>query len=347
MAMLQNAVFPNSLELKLNTLTPLYTGGVAMNGEQVHPSGLLGGIRRFSSLVAHALGDQGFDHRVWGQVDGPQEQHHAKRIGLHFDFGGLNPVSLPSPITLPTPGPHRHHGWFFGQAQTGTLGLRITPLGCNLTKADWNLIALALRIQIQHATFGAKDQFGLGVLDTAPESVPSAQRLQSVATPPPIGPGLHQAFFAKLSFPCQAPTDMEAKLLAGLAWRRNLRDYLRGWPRTAPREMDQLRHYTLGYLGGGQSYGSAVNISAVYPLPDNTSGIRIWGFLPHTQPKPSLLSSSKIFRIFSVLRDSLDPGGHGPADPIPCAGWTLDWHEWDPRVHPHISDWLNLIAGVE
>lgn len=343
MAALQNAVCPTSLALQLRTLTPLYTGGIAMNGEQIHPAGLLGGIRRFSCLVAHALGDDHLERRVWGQVDGPQEQHHAKRIGLHFDLGGLTSHQLPSPITL---GPRPHRGWFFGQAQTGTLGLRlIRPLVHNLADADWKLLTLALRIQIQHATFGAKDQFGLGVLEAYPEPLSSTEPLTTARPPTPIGLGLHQAFFAKLRFPCPAPADMKARMLAGLAWRRHLRNCLRGpWPGLTAAEMTLLRHYTLGYLRGNQGYGSAVNVSAVYPLSGEGSGIRIWGLLPHTQPEPTFLTLPLRNQILGNLRAALAPGGGGPARQ--CANWTLDWQEWNPGVHPNITDWLNLIAGV-
>ena len=56
----------DSVGLTLHTLTPLYTGGVGQPGDQIHPSGLPGGRRRFSCLLAAAVGDATFEHVVWG-----------------------------------------------------------------------------------------------------------------------------------------------------------------------------------------------------------------------------------------------------------------------------------------
>ena len=50
----------NQIVLKLKTLTPLYTGGIGQQGDQIHPSNLLGGIRHFSCLVARFLGEKDF-----------------------------------------------------------------------------------------------------------------------------------------------------------------------------------------------------------------------------------------------------------------------------------------------
>lgn len=57
---------PNSVGLTLHTLTPLYTGGVGQPGDQIHPSGLPGGLQRLSCLLAAAVGDATFEHAVWG-----------------------------------------------------------------------------------------------------------------------------------------------------------------------------------------------------------------------------------------------------------------------------------------
>jgi len=90
MTALQHLKLPESLTLHLKTLTPLYTGGIGQYGEQIHPSGLLGSIRHFSCLLAAAIGDSGFETRVWGTTT--QENHqnvHAKKVALRWDVSRL------------------------------------------------------------------------------------------------------------------------------------------------------------------------------------------------------------------------------------------------------------------
>ena len=84
MTVLDSLQRPDSIALTLRTLTPLYTGGVGQHGDQIHPSGLLGGLRKFSGLLAAAVGDPGFEHAVWGTAPNADDRH-AKRIGLRVD----------------------------------------------------------------------------------------------------------------------------------------------------------------------------------------------------------------------------------------------------------------------
>ena len=331
MSALTQAVAPQGLTLSLKTLTPFYTGGVAQSGEQLHPSGLLGSIRHFSRLLGNTLGDGGFDRRLWGQVDGQQTEHHAKRIGLRFDTGDLHSRPLPRQITCGRP-----RGWYFGTAQEGSLGLRLTPRTV-LSDDDWNRLLVALRIQIRHASFGAKDQFGLGVMDAI--SLPDAHPLPVPTEQLPRhqrAPGLHRAFFARLVFDCPVPEDRKARLEAGLYWRLHLRNSLRG---TEP-YWQQVRHYAMGKLG---RYGSAVNISAVYPVGDQRCAIRVWAVLPHTDSEPPVISTHRNL-LRDTLRDALETGDGGPQ--LPCSRQVLEWQEWEPEEHPHVTDWINRLAGL-
>jgi hypothetical protein len=330
MSALTHAVGPSGLTVELETVTPLYTGGIGQNGEQLHPSGMLGSIRRFSCCLANALGNPAFEQRFWGRVDGEQRDHHAKAVGLRWDMRGLKAIRLPHSIKCGRP-----RGWYFGTAQTRTLILSVIPRGV-VSPDDLNLLALALRIQIAHASFGAKDQFGLGVLNA--RVLPPAQPLPTHAGgPPPTGVGLHHGFFARLVFDCPAPTDWRACLEAGLYWRLHLRNALRG---TQP-YWRELRHYTMGKLG---RYGSAVNVSALYPLDRHRSAIRLWAQLPHTEPVPGL-DVARLALVRTTLRTAVDTGGGGPT--VPCANPTLEWEAWDPQDSPRISIWINRLAGVE
>ncbi|KHD06942.1 hypothetical protein PN36_34165 [Candidatus Thiomargarita nelsonii] len=267
MTVLENLKVPESLTMHLKTLTPLYTGGIGQYGEQIHPSGLLGSIRHFSSLLAAAIGDSDFETRVWGTTT--QENHqnvHAKKVALRWDVSGLETVELDKKITWQDE-QHQHRGWYYNVAQKGSITLTLTQRG--ISETDWQLLKLALRIQIIHATLGAKDQFGLGVVttDKLPEVQPlSDQMLRETLTD---RPSLHNAFFAEIQFPCTAPKTLHQRIEAG------------------------LRHYLFGDLK--DKWGSAINVSAIYPLANNQSALRIWGVLPHTR------QIKKSFRIFNQI----------------------------------------------
>ena len=200
---------PDSATLTLRTLTPLYTGGVGQHGDQIHPSGLLGGLRRFSCLLAATVGDGDFETRVWGST---ADDRHAKRVGLRIDTSGLNKIQLVGGngcLNWPRPDGKPRQGWFYNVAHEGSLRLVITRRG--ISDPHWQLLLLALRIQIRHATLGAKDQFGLGVL--ASDDLPAVEPLEAPVGLPLTGrPGLHHAFFGEVRFDTSLPPSWPARL---------------------------------------------------------------------------------------------------------------------------------------
>lgn len=320
----------NSVSLSLHTLTPLYTGGVGQHGDQIHPSSLLGGVRRFSCLLAATVGDLNFEHEVWGTVPGPNNpNHHAKRVGLRVDVSGLEkirPVAGQGCVNWPRSDGVARKGWFYNVAQEGILRLALTR--CGIDDRHWQLLLLALRIQVLHATFGARDQWGLGVL--AADVLPDVESLQPpLDVPLPNCPGLHDAFFARVEFDNPLPPNWHARLEQGLRWR----EYLRGCFRLGN---NRLRHYLFGKLG---EYGGAINISALYPHGDGCA-LRIWGVLPHTHPVPPFFVGQRA-TVIGTLQTALH---HGPAGVLPGAR-ALVWE--DGAAYPaSFAHWVNQLAGV-
>ena len=352
------------LQLRLHTRTPLYTGGIAQSGEQLQPAGLLGSIQRFSTLVARTLGDDEFEQRVWGNPGSANAIPQAKQVALGLDPAQLEPVNLPNRIQCER---NEHTGkprtWYFGQALQGPLGLTLTRNG--ITEADWNLLKIALRIQIRHATFGAKDQFGLGVLGA--ETLPPCQPLGPEALlqePSKQQPGLHNAALLHCTSEYACPETRHDRLQAGLCWRAKLRDALRHLredhhvPEGGAVLTDAMRHYLMGYLGGkggGTTFGSAINISALYPEGGGCA-LRVWGVFPHTTTEgdpphppghpeltldPRTLKSvlSTLIKVFNappelntmprLLQPSVTLNGRGS------------------RARQDLPGWLNQLAGIE
>lgn len=327
MTALQQLTQPNSLTLPLKTLTPIYTGGIGQYGEQIHPSGILGNIRHFSCLLAAAIGDSSFETRVWGASE--DENHHAKRVALHINTNGLTRRELPAQITWQE-NKHQHKGWFYNIAQEGKFSLTLTRRG--ITDDDWRLLLLALRIQIRHATLGAKDQFGLGVVTT--DQLPNVAPWKTANAPLSNTPSLHNAFFAKLRFSCPSPNSLRECLEAGLRVRAYLRNSFRHHINDTA-----LRHYLFGELN---QWGSAINVSAVYPLNDDSCELRIWGVLPHT-------TCNTMYNQVIAARATLLTRLQTALKSVPSPHWNEHCKinvVWKSNNTTNLVTWINKLAGI-
>jgi hypothetical protein len=244
---------------------------------------------------------------------------------------------MPEKVTWPREDGQHRPGWYYSRAQVGRLGLTLTqrpptdPRDSAHTASDWQWLLLALRIQIRHATLGARDQWGMGVVQAA--ELPAVQPLAVGAGAAPLSqPGLQGAFFAELQFDEPAPVngsgnpDWSKRLETGLRWRAHLRGALRG------PGMDDLRHYLFGQLN---QWGSAVNVSALYSAPDDRSAVRVWGLVPHTQPPRHEQARAEALQ---RLRAAMDNGPlHRPRRVLweDGAGHRAD-----------LASWINRLAGV-
>ena len=324
MSSLDSLQVAESISLQLDTLTPFYTGGVGQHGDQIHPSGILGGIRRFSCLLAAAVGDRQFEYDVWGTPADARDGRHAKRVAIRVNPSGLKLVDLPERIDWPRADERRRNGWFYNVAYEGRLELVFTRRG--ISNARWQLLLLALRILIRHATLGSRDQFGLGVFKA--EDLPEVAPLRSSVASPLDLPGLHRAFFATVLFESALPVNWQGRLEQGLRWREHLRGSLRG------DGQERLRHYVFGELN---RQGNAVNVSAVYPVTGGCA-LRVWGVLPHTVP-PQFLNQRAT--VMNALKRALE---QGPSHPLPGTR-TLSWDD-GAGYGADLVDWINRLAGV-
>ena len=322
-------------EFRLRTLTPLYTGGIGQQGEHIHPSNLLGGVRRFSCLLAAAIGDAGFEADVWGRAGDARSEPAAKGVACGWDIGLLRECKLRPTVNWPrSDDKNRPGGWRFNVAHAGALTLGLTRRA--ISDAHWQLLLLALRIQIRHATFGAKDQHGLGVLGC--DDLPAVEPLARVISPPLTDrPGLDRAFFAELQFDAPPPT-LDADYGKAIEDGLRLREVLRGEFRRTPAEAE-LRHYLFGELN---RWGSAVNVSALYRRADGKAGLRVWGVLPHTQSVSGGIAKDLNAAVERIRTRLQQPAfEHMKARPCRLAVWE------NGRTNAAgLVAWINHLAGV-
>lgn len=332
----------DGLALRLKTLTPLYTGGIGQLGDQVHPSNLLGGLRQMSCLVARTLGDAGFEADVWGNAGGGGRKAAAKQLALHWDTSSLERKALPPEISIPREGgkPSR---WWFNTGFEGELGLQLTRRG--ISDARWQMLCIALAIQLRHGTFGAKDQFGLGVLaplDARPVCPPLDVAVEwPKAVPPQPGQlNLLRTAFARVRFraaPGQRPTlNRDAALRLALGTRATLRNALRAKgdaPEAERNRLTELRHQMLGKLN---QFGSAVNVSAAYPGGEGAE-LRVAVAL---KPEDKEVRA-EVMKAFRAHLSNVDGA-------IESTGYRLDDAVWE-FGGAHANDkaaWINKLAGI-
>lgn len=334
----------DGLILRLNTRTPLYTGGIGQLGDQVHPSNLLGGIRHMSCLVARTLGDADFEDVVWGNAGSGAKKAKAKQLALRWETTGLAAVKLPEIVRVAKEGGSDSR-WYFNSAFEGELGLQISRRG--ISDGHWQMLTLGLSIQLRHGTFGAKDQFGLGILELPGGTPPFALPLDvasDLPKPVPATPGrlnLLRHAFGRLRFrvaPGQQPIlNRSTALNLALATRATLRNALRAGNDASGTEQARLtvlRHQMLGKLN---QFGSAVNVSAAYAV---GSGIEV-RLAVALKPEDSA-ERSEVMKAFAAAAGNV-------GTMIDRIGYRVDGKiDWE-FGGAHLSTraaWLNKLAGV-
>lgn len=327
----------NQIVLKLKTLTPLYTGGIGQQGDQIHPSNLLGGIRHFSCLVARFLGEKDFETEVWGTAEGSEPK--AKQIALKWDTSKLIHFELPKKAIKID----NNTGWYFSSAFEGELTLQITKR--NIDDKYWNILLISIAIQIRHAMFGSKDQFGLGVLDLVnPEdfkklfpklNIPLNEVKDDFLDKENKLMNLKRYAFATVTFRKASVNTFvnfknETKLKLGLAIRYNLRNALRP---DDSQKWKEIRHKMFGELN---KYSSGVNISAAYGNEEN----------PKIRVTIELKLDNKEDRaeVVKKIQEKLKN-----IEFIENIGYRIDnviWKFGSAQKNENKVDWLNKLAGV-
>jgi hypothetical protein len=236
--------------------------------------------------------------------------------------------------------------WYFNSAFEGALSLQLSRRG--ISEAHWQMLTLALAIQLRHGSFGAKDQFGLGVLASADNRVlcpplditrqwPNAVAMETGKL------NLLRYAFGRVHFRPAAghrPTlNRSTALTLALATRASLRNALRAKPDAPEAEKSRLttlRHRMLGKLNES---GSAVNVSAAY-----VAGEKIELRLSVALKPSEATERTEIMKAFAA------PTVIGSIDTlIDSTGYRVDdkvvWEFGGKHVRD-CAHWLNQLAGV-
>ena len=214
------------LEIKIKTLTPLWTGGVDTTMDRIHGTGLLGSLRWWYEAVVRGLGGYACDPTSDNRC--PDESGNYCDVCQVFGATGLRRAfRLEGPVWWNEERSRRleikvnnNRGWYLGRGfmGQGDLRLRTLRLPEGWSEKDlWQILLLTLRLISCWGGVGQRTQQGYGVarishdltldVDCAIEAIQRLRRCQRrrAKGQPSGSPSLDGFFFAKIRFPLNDP----------------------------------------------------------------------------------------------------------------------------------------------
>jgi CRISPR-associated protein Cmr1 len=294
------------LTLPLETVTPIWTGGVDPSKcDRIHTTGIIGSLRWWYEMVVRGLGGSACDPsehtclydtkkpndglcdvcRIFGATGWRRRFRIVIQDGTQGN-GKLKPVQA-------TGGRLRRDGnkpptWYMG-GRTGQCTLSVIPLTDDAKEFDTLLIQGLLRLIEKYGALGAKSQLGSGVIQiTGTHRFVASDfvgliKAQLKAVPSPAGdkPSLVNMFFTEIE---PKPTNRGSRPEQTIC---NLKYDLRKAFKTNPTglndgEWTTLRHWVCGKeKPDKQPKASKIAIACVNK---RTEKLRVWGWIPDNLP---------------------------------------------------------------
>jgi CRISPR-associated protein Cmr1 len=220
------------MEIKLRTLTPLWTGGVEGTCDRVHETGIIGSLRWWYEAIVRGMEGNACDPTSDGRCQYDQKKGEetlcpachlfgctgwGRRFRLQLDTGRLAYPQQDKQDWRRFKPPGRRTGWFYGAGQlaaedTGINGRLIVLRGDQKDVA--NEVLVTMQLAATWGGIGARTQHGYGVV-----KIQATRRGQPVQVDPeaflvhhPVGathdgplPALTDFFFARFRPVVDAP----------------------------------------------------------------------------------------------------------------------------------------------
>ncbi len=274
------------INLQLETLTPLWTGGAEGSVDRLHETGLLGSLRWWYEALVRGVGGHVCDGGTCTYDSKKQNNGLCDvcrvfgatgwRRRFRLTVGGvLRPVHIGN-VKADTPriagkGTEQPQWFFRAKPLEGDVTLRIQPLDPAFDPA---IIAGLIQFLANWAAIGARPQMGFGVVRVQGKRVdmqPLCNHLLSLSgtnTYPNL-PALATLFFTQI----RVDSYQREKTF-------NLKYDLRALFRSKQiRSNQKVRHFVMGTVQG-QRMAAKVKMSHPYTL-DDQPVMRVWGWIPY------------------------------------------------------------------
>jgi CRISPR-associated protein Cmr1 len=312
------------MKITIETLTPLWTGGIDNAADQIHATGIIGSLRWWYRIIVTGMGKNvselkacpcQYDAEAHKKAlqEGLSRENALAKAGLcsvcqifgatgwsrrfrfvlsdHTDSVGSRQVVVPSEKRLNKN--NEKPKYFFPPGREGDFELNVIP-----TVPDFQpqLILGILKLLENNAGLSSKTQLGYGLfrITNAPsfditEFLRYAQTAL-VAKTSPETPNFRQMFFAEYEF-------ANAQGLQSLVdFKFDLRRAFRNGPaKLLETYRPQLRHFVCGTIRG-QSQAAKV-----YLAQGSNNNVRVWGWVPEKLPVTGVTRDEVVSLIQSTL----------------------------------------------
>jgi CRISPR-associated protein Cmr1 len=277
------------LELRCNTLTPIWTGDVDGDaGKEVFATSVLGGLRWWYEALLRGvmarIPDVTETKPRFDAAKGPDALDPACRLfgatGWRRRFRLDVDSSRMAKARIATRIPSTHKSWYFkSQPLEGEFGISVTSLDPNLPAVE--TIHELLTFAAAWGSLGARPQMGFGLfrLDRAATGELAGAMAKHKFWGNPEKrvmdggmPALHNMFFARVGPRPGAPFDETTTFQI----KRGIRELFR--------QNEGLRHFLAGHIQAGSDdrNGSKIFVSRFYPAKAGKE-IRVWGWYPRDE----------------------------------------------------------------
>lgn len=162
------------MEIRLKTLTPLWTGGAKGTCDRLHETGIIGSLRWWYEAIVRGLGGEACDPSQGGCIYDPDKSNNGlcdvcqvfgatgwrRRFRVEVVENKTEPAWNPPPDMLNVRPPDRTRGWYLPPGRMGAFTLRFSGDDKTLSL----LAALFLFLE-RWGSLGAKPQLGYGVVE--------------------------------------------------------------------------------------------------------------------------------------------------------------------------------------
>lgn len=335
----------NSLEIKLTTVTPLWTGGADGKADRLHATGIIGSLRWWYEVLVRGIGGNACDPGEHTCLYDPEKSPDNGLCDVCRVFGTTGwarrfrlVVIDEMQLRSATPerrvmasrsykdrlGKEKIPTWFFDNPPLiGSANIKIVATD---NQFQTEIIGGLIQFLVNWASIGARPQMGFGIINAMPSQDTQylLDHLQSVVGSRPYDdlPSLQNIFFAGIS----ADTLPKNETF-------NLKYDLR---RLFAANAD-LRHFVMGTV---QKERQGAKIMMSRPYENRTSGrstIRVWGWIPEEVTK------------FGVSREQVIKQIHAHLN----SHYTVDyWREFNSerdteRLYADPQEFLKSLLGLE
>jgi CRISPR-associated protein Cmr1 len=318
-----------AMEIRLRTLTPLWTGGAGGKSDRVHVTGIVGSLRWWYEALVRGLGGYACDpskHVCHYDQTRPNnglcaacEMFGSTGWSRRFRLVVTDMTRAGGPTGAHTTTgerytrkgkPDRPRWYFPGPGRVGELTLSVIPLA---PEADPTIILGLLELIQRHAGLAAKTQLGYGWVELVESPVLEYNKfvaqIQEAASIMPAKdqelPSLTEMFFAHLRTADE-----------GLTAALNLRFDVRAAFRDEPDKQRKVRHLVSGTVRG-ERQGSKLSFSQAV-----NGQMRVWGWVPRVLPGIERVQA------MAAIRSALGRFGH-----VSC------WREYNSPYDSVSSAW--------